>query len=286
MSKSLIIIFLLLIGTVYGQGEITGKIIDSETGTAIPYVNIGIKNKTIGTISNTKGNFNLKLNSQVDPKDKVIFSHIGYIEQEHTISILLNNKNTISLSPKTTALNEVVVKFKSPRTKKLGRKGIGLGLMHANFYTIHDKDVDDKLSREMGMRLPVRKNCGISALNFNITQNEFKSIKFRINFYRIKGGYPDELLNIHDIVFEIKDGQLGWLNVDLTQYDIYLEEDLEEVGVTIQWLETEKMNDNSKYFSISTAVATSKNFYFREKTMDKWLRGKSKLSFYLDAKCN
>ncbi len=285
MKKAINMAIFLLATTAFAQQTISGKIIDSENKKVLAYVNIGIKDKSIGTVSDSNGIFNLKLTKSVNGKDKIVFSHIGYVQQEHGISTMLNNNNTIILDPETTVLNEVVLQFKAPKAKKIGRKRKGLGLMHSNFYSAYENSVDDRLSKEMGMRLPVNKDCKISGLNFNITSNDFKSLKFRVNFYRIKNGFPDEILNTDDVIFEIKNGHLGWFNVDLTKSDMYLEKDLKEVAVTIQWLESEKNDDNSKYFSISTAAATSKNFYYREKAMDKWLRGKSKLSFYLDAIC-
>jgi hypothetical protein len=62
------------------------------------------------------------------------------------------------------------------------------------------------LSKEKGMKLTVKRNCHIQALNFNVTSNDFKSLKFRVNFYTIKNGLPADLLLEKNIVFEIRDG--------------------------------------------------------------------------------
>src|SRR5690606_17379923 len=140
MCKSLKIIFLFFVGTVYGQGEIIGKVIDSDTGSTIPYVNIGIKEKAVGTVTNRNGNFTLSLNSNTLENDKVIFSHLGYETKEYPISSLLNKNNIIELDPGINELEEVVVQFKTPKAKKIGRKSVGLGLMHANFYSADEKE--------------------------------------------------------------------------------------------------------------------------------------------------
>src|SRR5690606_16675028 len=99
----------------------------------------------------------------------------------------------IELEPHVTELDEIVVKFKTPKAKKLGRKGKGLGLTHYNFYSVYEEDVDDRLSKEMGIRIDLKKDCKINALNFNITSNQFKSLKFRVNFYSIQKGLPNNL---------------------------------------------------------------------------------------------
>ena len=151
-------------------------------------------------------------------------------------------------------LEEVVVKFVKPKSKILGRNSKGFGLMHFNFYTYYEKDVDDRLSKEVGMKFKLKKDCKINDLNFNITSNDFKSLKFRLNFYKIENGLPTELISEKDIIFEIKDEYKGWFTLDLKQYDIYLNKDSEDVAISIQWIESKKVNEKSKYFGISTAM--------------------------------
>src|SRR5690606_37772729 len=156
---------------------------------------------------------------------------------------------------------------------------------HMNFYSYYEKDVDDRLSKERGMKLKIKRNCHIEDLNFNITSNDFTSLKFRVNLYKIEDGLPTDLLIEKNIVFEVKDNYLGWFKVDLQPYEIYLDEDVEEDAVTIQWLESVKRDENSKYFSISTAASPLNTAYFREKAMDTWTTGGQSLSFYLNAMC-
>ena len=55
--------------------------------------------------------------------------------------------------------------------------------MHTNFYTYEEKGVDDRLSKEIGMKFKLQNDCKINDLNFNITSNEFSSLKFRLNIY-------------------------------------------------------------------------------------------------------
>lgn len=192
------------------------------------------------------------------------------------------------LQPMNTALDEVIISAKNMEFKamKLGRSSKGLGLTHANFYTYYEKDVDDRLSKEMGMKIKIKKNCHIKDLNFNITSNDFQSLKFRVNFYRIDDGKPSDLIVFKNMIFEIKDNFLGWFKVDLEPYEIFLKEETQEVAVTIQWLESVKKDEKSKYFSFSTASSPTHTAYFREKAMDTWTSSGQSLSFYLNARCN
>lgn len=289
MKLRLLVIFLLSINAIcHSQNEYKkGEIRNFENNEPLAYVNIGIKNKTVGTVSNQNGLFNLSLNDKVTKNDTVVFSFIGFRTERYLISELKDKNNIILLQPENTELDEVVLSSKKIKlkSKKIGRTSKGLGLTHMNFYSYYEKGVDDRLSKERGMKLKIRRNCHLKDLNFNITSNDFISLKFRVNIYKIKDGLPTELLIEKNIVFEVKDNFLGWFKVDLKPYEIYLKEDIEEVAVTIQWLESVKKDEKSKYFSISTSASPLNTAYFREKAMDTWTKGGQNLSFYLNAMC-
>lgn len=289
MKLRLLTIIIVLINTIcHSQNkEIIGEIRNFENNERLAYVNIGIANKTVGTVSNKDGLFKLSLNNKVIKNDTVIFSYIGFRTEKRSISELHNKNNKIFLHPENTELDEVIVSSKKIKlkAKKIGRTSKGLGLTHMNFYSYYEKDVDDRLGKERGMKIKLRRNCHIKDLNFNITSNDFTSLKFRVNFYKIENGLPTELLVNKNIVFEVKDNFMGWFKVDLEPYEIYLKEEIEEVAVTIQWLESVKKDEKSKYFSISTAASPLNTAYFREKAMDTWTSGGQSLSFYLNAMC-
>lgn len=289
MKLKILIICVLSVNAVcYSQNkEIKGEVRHFEDNEPLTYVNIGIANKTVGTVSNKNGLFYLSLNEKVKQNDTVVFSFIGYRTERYLISELNDKNNIILLQPENTELDEVIVSSKKIKlkSKKIGRTSKGLGLTHMNFYSYYEEDVDDRLSKERGMKLKIRRNCHIKDLNFKITSNDFTSLKFRVNFYKIEDGLPNELLIEKNIVFEVKDNFLGWFEVDLEPYEIYLKEDIEDVAVTIQWLESVKKDEKSKYFSISTAASPLNTAYFREKAMDTWTTGGQSLSFYLNAMC-
>ncbi|WP_158849698.1 carboxypeptidase-like regulatory domain-containing protein [Algibacter sp. L1A34] len=269
------------------EKTITGEVWNFENNEPLSYVNIGIRNKTVGTVSNNNGLFKLLLNDKVSSKDTIIFSYIGFKTEKYLVSELNKIKKPILLQPKSMELDEVIVSSKKIKlkSKKIGRTSKGLGLMHSNFYSYYEKDIDDRLSKERGMKFKMRRNCHIKDLNFNITSNDFKSLKFRVNFYKIKDGFPTDFIVKKNIVFEIKDNFLGWFKVDLEPYEIFFNKEIEEVAVTIQWLESIKANEKSKYFAISTATSPTHTAYFREKSMDNWNKGGQNLSFYLNAMC-
>jgi hypothetical protein len=264
---------------------LVGEVRSLEEKKPLAYVNIGINQKTIGTVSNASGKFMLQLNEKVALTDTVIFSFIGYYSKKFTISQLQNNNEAIYLQSAPAELSALVVTSKKVtlKSKKIGRHTKGLGLTHANFYTYYEKDVDDRLSKEMGMKFELKRNCLVKDLNFFISGNDFAALKFRVNFYSIKNGLPTDLIIHQNIIFDIKDNYKGWFKVDLTPFEIYLKE--EQVAVTIQWLESVKKDNKSKYFAISAVSSPFNTTFFREKPMDKWTPNKQSLSFYLNAMC-
>lgn len=279
------ILTLITLNSFSQEKVINGEIKDAESKTHLQYANVGIKNKSLGTVSNADGKFSLKVNELINENDSVSFSYIGYKTKTISVSSLNLFNNIIELEPNIEQLKEVIVKFVKPKAKIFGRNSKGLGLMHANFYTYYEKDVDDRLSKEIGMKFKLKKDCKIEDLNFNITSNEFTSIKFRLNFYKIENGFPTELIVGKDIVFEIKDKFIGWFNLDLKPYEIYLDKKTEDIAIAIQWVESKKENEKSKYFAISTAMSATETSFYREKAMDSWSKSGQSLSFYLNAMC-
>jgi hypothetical protein len=270
----------------YSQEKIlNGEIKDIQKKILLQYVNIGIANKGVGTVSSSKGIFTLKLNESIKENDTITFSHIGYKTKKIILSEINLSNNIVELEPEINQLNEIIVKFTKPKPKKIGRSSKGFGLMHFNFYSYYEKNVVDRLSKEIGMKFKLKKDCKINDLNFNISSNEFKSLKFRLNFYKIENGFPTKIIIEKDIIFEIRDGFLGWYNLDLKPFEIYLDKELEDIAITIQWIESVKMNENSKYFAISTAISPTETGFYREKAMDSWTTIGQSLSFYLNTMC-
>ncbi|MXN92490.1 hypothetical protein GR160_14770 [Flavobacterium sp. Sd200] len=263
------------------QTIIRGAIKDGITDSPLPYVNIGIKDTRIGTVSDSKGLFTLTIPENLNENTLIVFSYVGYNTRQCSVGELMKINN-IEMKPSIQSLETIVLNLKAPKFKKVGRTFKGFGLTHVNFYTAQEAEVDDRLSKELGMKFNIKKDCRITGLNFNITSNDFKSVKFRVNFYSIKDGLPNVLLIEENIICEVNDRQLGWFNIDLKPYEVYLSKDVGDIAVTLQWIESKKARENSKYFSLSAAKAPFSNLYYKEKAMSAWVSSGNNLSFYLD----
>lgn len=96
------------------EGIVSGQVVDSETGTAIPYAEIFISGTTRGCISDINGRFSLDVHSF---PCTLVADHVAY----ETYASKLNAKKTIqiSLTPKIYTIKEIHVSSKSNRKKNL-----------------------------------------------------------------------------------------------------------------------------------------------------------------------
>ncbi|WP_443938536.1 SusC/RagA family TonB-linked outer membrane protein [Pedobacter sp. MW01-1-1] len=89
--------------TIVSKIDISGKVIDKDTGQPIPGVNISIKNGAMLSVSNDKGEFKFS----ADAGTVVLFSYIGYEVSE--VKIGTAKILTVKLASKMTQMNDVVI---------------------------------------------------------------------------------------------------------------------------------------------------------------------------------
>ena len=93
-----------LTANAYAQQTISGTVVDADNNDPLPGVNVVVKGTTIGTSTNTEGQYSLSVPSQADT---LVFSFIGYAQQQ----VPIGNQTTIdvSLAVEAQALEDVVV---------------------------------------------------------------------------------------------------------------------------------------------------------------------------------
>jgi len=99
--KGIFYYFLGFIG-VLGNAQITGQVIDSATGNPISFVNIYIKNTSIGSTTDLKGYFKIQ-NS--NPKDTLVISCLGYKNK----IVIADSHNLIKLKEDEIELEEEII---------------------------------------------------------------------------------------------------------------------------------------------------------------------------------
>jgi hypothetical protein len=213
----------------YGQVDIVGQVLDATTQEPLPYVNIGLVNQNIGTVSDESGYFELEVPANQYNDATLRFSMIGFESRDFILKDYLDLQIlTISLEEKATALEEVVLTTQRNKyqTKILGNKTTSQ-LIYAAFTT-------NKLGNEMGFIVRGRKNPMIlKKFNVSLVENDYGPIRFRLNFYSLKDGLPEQTLLNENIIVET-DISSGIVSKDLTPYEIVIDQDF---FVSIEWIE-------------------------------------------------
>ena len=188
LSLSLSPLFAQNAGTV-----VTGKVTDQVSGSAMPGVNVLVKNSTIGTVTDVDGNYSI----QVAATDAVlIFSFIGYSSQE----VAVNGKSTVyvSLSEDVQNLSEVVV--------------VGYGTKQKRSVTSSITKLDnEKLSQVPNARVEntlAGRMAGVQVTNTRNTPGEAPKIRVR-GFGSISAG-NDPLV----VIDGFPGGDLAQLNMN------------------------------------------------------------------------
>jgi TonB-linked SusC/RagA family outer membrane protein len=108
-------LFVLFISSfTYAQKRVSGKVTDSEGGSALPGVTVLVKGTSSGTATDAQGNYSIAI--PAGSSDILVFSFVGYVTQE----IAVGNQSTINVSlvADVTALQEVIVTGYSTQQKK------------------------------------------------------------------------------------------------------------------------------------------------------------------------
>lgn len=219
----------------HAQLDIAGRVVDAETQTGLSFVNIGIRNKNIGTRSFADGTFFMQVPLE-HQTDTLTFSTVGYTPLKLAIpDIVRGSPISVSLKPKT--LDPVVITVSGLTEAKFGIRGDGLvnlgdGSMNQNdiFEIAQVIKLDTSFSR-------------IMSLSLYITESTRDSATFRINFYSFDGNEPGERV-IEKSIVVLQKIQEGWLTFDLSSYHIYLKG---TIAVAIEFIPTDKKSSPIYY---------------------------------------
>lgn len=110
MKKIVFILCVLFIPlVVHSQELVSGKVVNSENGEPVPFVNIIITDLGKGTVSNLDGNFNFKLPENATNEMRVVFSHIGYQSTQLKVEDLKNGFLQINMTLDEYELDQAIV---------------------------------------------------------------------------------------------------------------------------------------------------------------------------------
>lgn len=92
---------------------ITGVVFDGESKEHLPFATIGLKNEGKGTVTNSNGEFVLKISPE-NYDDTLVVSYLGYYAREIPVRQSLGNDFTIAMRSQFISIPEIIIKNQIP----------------------------------------------------------------------------------------------------------------------------------------------------------------------------
>ncbi|WP_088341272.1 carboxypeptidase-like regulatory domain-containing protein [Robiginitalea sediminis] len=225
MRVFLIVIFILG-GAVTASAQLLlrGRITDAATRQPIPYVNIGLVGRGIGTVSDADGYYELWVR-EASPDDLLRISCLGYEPLTQSWEDLPEGPDiSFTMRKGAIALDEVVVSVLPTYTLE---EIVGYPLASTRDFAYWKDSL--ALGAELASRIRVSPGTRrLNTLFFNTTSNPADSVLVRINCYAFpgSGGKPAEPLNKsgQSILYTLPGGASEAV-VDLMPFDLWVEDD-------------------------------------------------------------
>ena len=171
----------------FGQRNFNGQIVDANTQEPLPYVNIGVVGKGVGTVTDEEGLFYLAIDTSKFKKEDVIqISSLSY----ETIEIPIGQINVVHtdfprmlMHPSDIQLDEVVLSSDAliPISEFLGYRNYG-----EQNYGYWNKNI--ALGGELATKVKARQGRRqLNSLEFEVWENPSDSVLIRVNIYMILG---------------------------------------------------------------------------------------------------
>jgi len=255
MVKNIFITILFLVSTACCYAQlITGKVKDAKTNETLPYVNVGIVGKGVGTVTNIDGDFKLSLSGH--ESDSLRISILGYHAQSFLIADLQKHPGAlnVSLSPNSIQLKEVNIGNRKYKQSILGNTTKSKSV-RAGF-------TSNYLGNEIGAIIKIKRApTYLKQFNASISENLSDSIMLRLNIYNVKNGLPDKNILQQNIFIKIHKDE-DHISVDLTPYHIMVDDNF---FISVEWVK-----DSSGHGLKFSASFLSSAIISRETSQAKW----------------
>lgn len=190
-----------------------GAVIDAKTNKPLVFATIAVEGTNISTITNTEGNFLLKVPNSIN-SGTVLVSFIGYTTKKIVLTKLKNKKNKISLETSALQLSEVDIN--SPKDAKalfketLNKKG-------ENYFD--DPTLMTAFYRETIKKR--RRNVSLSEAVVNIYKTPYSSgKKDAVELYKARKSTDYNRLDT--VALKLQGGPFNALYIDIMKYPEYI----------------------------------------------------------------
>jgi hypothetical protein len=210
------------------EGRITGRVVDAETQSPIPFASINLREEQTGALTNEYGYFQMAMPTKVT-EDSIIVMALGYKRTALFVKRGGTMEEVILQIPKQPIqLANIVVEASKVRPLMLGaRNGSpGAGMIQGMPGSQYAFLCKNEKARKLGF---------IRSVAFFIGENGFPREPFRVRLYKADGNYNapnSDMLGESVIVSAARGGE--WFTVDLTSYNIPAPE--EGFYVAMEWI--------------------------------------------------
>lgn len=207
---------------------IEGEVIDMASKVPIPYVNIGIENSNIGTVSDENGRFEIVI-PRGYKQDSISFSCVGYKKEKRVIHSALDTESTnVQMEQSAFLLDEVVIESKRFNRKKV----LGITKVGNQFGFVQGTGAGAEAARLLDSRKKIVYLNNAAIYVWNEKKSPFK---FMVNVYEQDSltGLPGKNLMKNPLVVESSISK-GWLEVNLNSQNLVVEKPF---FISFQWLD-------------------------------------------------
>lgn len=172
--------------TSFAQTTISGKVVDKESGEALPAVTVLVKNTSQGTTTDLEGNFSIEI-TKAFPMT-LTFSYVGYAKQEVLLESEADTKDIEVQMGQSVFLTEEVVVSGTRQPERLTESPATIGVIKAEQIAelpsfnvgelfAREKGVDYVRSGVLGTGLNVRGfNSAFNPKNLQLTDGRFSTL--------------------------------------------------------------------------------------------------------------
>lgn len=199
--------------------ELQAKVIDSDTKAPLVFTDIVIKNSNISTVTNTDGEFLLKIPNAL-LEGRITISHLGYKKRELKIFSIKNHEK-IALTPAMTLLNEISV----TTTMKDARELVEETLKKKSSIYNNNNTLMTAFYRETIKKR--RRNASLSEAVIKIHKQPYNNVR-RDHIELIKARKNTDYSKLDTLAIKLQGGPFSNLYTDIIKYPefIFTPEDL------------------------------------------------------------
>lgn len=193
--------------------ELKGKVIDTDTKKPLSFTDIAVDGSNISTITNTDGEFLLKISTNLLEK-KLVISHLGYEKQDIDISSF-SSYEKIALQPAINQLNEVNITIPSSDAKSMVLEVL------KNKSDVHNTDSKLMTAFYRETIKKRRKNASLSEAVVQIYKEPTNSSK-RDGINLIKARKSTNYSKLDTLALKLQGGPFSNLYTDVVKYTEYI----------------------------------------------------------------